>query len=258
MFIKFTRLDGSAIWINSCFVVTVEPRRGGGSIVVPIGDGLDYDVRESPEKVLEMLGQPQPQRKSEPSRPVEAKAPRTGEIQITCSPDPEAPKPEETPAAPAAEAVEPTPEQLQAVEALNMPSVVPVPPPAALPEKFEDVVSAGLSAPQPDEIDSKPVETPAEPPAKPARGKRKPKAETTEGEAKPKKATRTRKTAKKVEPPMDEAQIERLKRMAPGSVKKLQNTLASQFRIEDVEATIKFLLDAKVFKLDQDHVTWTT
>ena len=32
MFIKFTRLDGTPIWINSTFVVTVEPRRNGGRI----------------------------------------------------------------------------------------------------------------------------------------------------------------------------------------------------------------------------------
>lgn len=217
MFLKFTRLDGSPIWLNSCFIVTVEPRRGGGATVVPIGDGLDYDVRESPEKVLELLGQPQP-----------------------------------------------APVQVQAVEALNMPSVVPVPPPKALPEKFEDVVSAGLSAPQPDEIDAKPIEikvSPAPsddaPVKKGTRTRKTVKAEAAEGEAKPKKATRARKTAKKAEPPMDETQVERLKRMAPGSLKKLQNTLASQFRIADVDEAVKFLLETGFLTLDQDHVTWS-
>lgn len=59
MFIQLTRTDGSPIWLNSSFIVTIEPARGGGSIVVPIGDGLDYDVRESPDKVLAMLdGEP--------------------------------------------------------------------------------------------------------------------------------------------------------------------------------------------------------
>ena len=56
MFIKLTKLDGTPIWINAVYVVTVEPRKGGGSVVVPVGDGLDYDVRESPEKVLAILG----------------------------------------------------------------------------------------------------------------------------------------------------------------------------------------------------------
>lgn len=55
MFIQFTRTDGTPVWLNSSFIVTIEPARSGGSIVVPIGDGLDYEVRESPKEVLAML-----------------------------------------------------------------------------------------------------------------------------------------------------------------------------------------------------------
>ena len=56
MYIKLTRFDNRPVWLNAAFVVTVEPRRdGNGAVVVPIGDGLDYDVRESPEEVLRML-----------------------------------------------------------------------------------------------------------------------------------------------------------------------------------------------------------
>ena len=54
-YIKLTRLDGTPIWISMAFIVTIEPRKGCGSIVVPIGDGLDYDVKESPEDVLAQL-----------------------------------------------------------------------------------------------------------------------------------------------------------------------------------------------------------
>ena len=63
MYIKLTRFDNRPVWLNAAFVVTVEPRRdGSGSVVVPIGDGLDYDVRESPEEVLRLLeGCPAPQ-----------------------------------------------------------------------------------------------------------------------------------------------------------------------------------------------------
>ena len=63
MYIKLTRFDNRPVWLNAAFVVTVEPRRdGSGAVVVPIGDGLDYDVRESPEEVLRMLeGCPAPQ-----------------------------------------------------------------------------------------------------------------------------------------------------------------------------------------------------
>ena len=56
MFVKLTKLDSRPIWLNASFIVTVEPRRDGvGSIVVPIGDGLDYDVRESVDDVLKLL-----------------------------------------------------------------------------------------------------------------------------------------------------------------------------------------------------------
>ena len=55
MFIKLTRLNGAPIWINGAYVVTVEKGRQVGSVVVPIGDGLDYDVKETPEQILEMI-----------------------------------------------------------------------------------------------------------------------------------------------------------------------------------------------------------
>ena len=58
MFIRLTKRDGTPIWLNSNFVVTVEPVRNGGAIVVPVGDGLDYDVRESVESIISMLGDP--------------------------------------------------------------------------------------------------------------------------------------------------------------------------------------------------------
>ena len=60
MFIRLTRTDGQPIWINASFVVTVEPARSGGSVVVPIGDGLDYDVKETPETVLALLDEAPP------------------------------------------------------------------------------------------------------------------------------------------------------------------------------------------------------
>jgi uncharacterized protein YlzI (FlbEa/FlbD family) len=84
MFIQLTRTDGVPVWLNASFVVTIEPTRGGGSIVVPIGDGLDYEVREPPEKVLAMLeGAPAP--KVVPVPPPKALVPRPDDV----SPDPE-------------------------------------------------------------------------------------------------------------------------------------------------------------------------
>lgn len=88
MFIRLTRTDGRPIWINPEFIVTVEGRKDGGAIVVPAGDGLDYDVKESPDAVMRMCGgvaagaqpvaeqpaaeQPQP---AEPPQPAEQEQP---------------------------------------------------------------------------------------------------------------------------------------------------------------------------------------
>ena len=102
MYIKLTRVDSRPVWLNAAFVVTVEPRRdGNGAVVVPIGDGLDYDVRESPEEVLRMLeGCPAPQVVPVPVSDCLTKTP------ADVSPEPErkpmeTTKDEEKPAAPA-------------------------------------------------------------------------------------------------------------------------------------------------------------
>ena len=93
MYIKLTRFDNRPVWLNAAFVVTVEPRRdGNGSVVVPIGDGLDYDVRESPEEVLRMLeGCPAPQVVPVPVSDCLTKTP------ADVSPEPERKPPEERP-----------------------------------------------------------------------------------------------------------------------------------------------------------------
>ena len=75
MFIQLTRTDGSPVWLNASFVVTVEPSRSGGSIVVPIGDGLDYEVKEAPEDVLAVL-EGAPSAKVVPVPPPKTLAPR--------------------------------------------------------------------------------------------------------------------------------------------------------------------------------------
>ena len=66
MFIKLTRTDGRPIWINPEFIVTVEGRKDGGAIVVPAGDGLDYDVKESPDAVMRLCGGGEPLSAPEP------------------------------------------------------------------------------------------------------------------------------------------------------------------------------------------------
>ena len=79
MFIQLTRTDGVPVWLNAGFIVTVEPGRGGGSIVVPIGDGLDYEVKESPEAVLSML-EGVPPVKAVPVPPPKLLAPRPDDV----------------------------------------------------------------------------------------------------------------------------------------------------------------------------------
>ena len=95
-------MNGQPIWLNASFVVTVEPTRIGGAIVVPIGDGLDYEVRESPETVLALLaGTPAPT--VIPVRPPRALVPQPEDV----SPEeerPSDPEPELEPEKPTEEA----------------------------------------------------------------------------------------------------------------------------------------------------------
>lgn len=186
MFIKLTKPDGAPIWINAAFVVTVEPRKGGGAVVVPIGDGLDYDVRESPEAVLAMLGD-----------------------------------------APAA-------------------SVVPVP------------VSDALT---PTPADVSPEPEPAPPPRTDGKAKtirRQPRASKTKtpaGSAKPTANKKTSVPASKASA-LGGEEIERLRRMMPGSLKKLQNTLVTQFNVADADAAIRSLSAGGVFEIAGNRVIW--
>ena len=100
MFIKLTRMNGRPIWLNASFVVTVEPTPIGGAIVVPIGDGLDYEMRETPETVLALLaGAPTPT--VVPVRPPRALAPQPEDVspedERPAEPEPEKPVDEATP-----------------------------------------------------------------------------------------------------------------------------------------------------------------
>ena len=201
MFIKLTRLDNSPIWLNAAFVVTVEPRKGGGSVVVPVGDGLDYDVREAPEAVLALLG--------------------------------DAPAPAILPI-PTSDALTPTPEDVS-------------------PETDAQLVSEARQSAEKAEPDAaKPV--PAEAPADEAKPAKRTRKTATTATAKKPRATRKKKPALPL-PPED---VERLSRMRPKSLKKLQNTLQSQFKVEDVASAIEALAANGVFTLEQERVLWPT
>ena len=185
MFITLTRLDGSPIWINAAFVVTVEPRKGGGAVVVPIGDGLDYDVRESPEAVLAMLGD-----------------------------------------APAA-------------------AVVPVPVSDALAPAPADV--SPEPEPEPPPVEEKPVRKAT---------RQKAKASSSKPAAAAKPAARGKAQPKPPVSDLADEDLERLRRMAPGSVKKLQNTLATQFNVADAEKGMKSLAERGVLVVGGNRVVW--
>lgn len=236
-FVKLTRLDNTPIWLNAGFIVTVEPRRGGGSVVVPIGDGLDYDVREKPEVVLSMLaGSAAPEIVPVPVSDCLTKTP------ADVSPEPERPEP----------------------KTLAEVASAPEPPPAE---------SAAEPAPEAEAEGKKPARKTARKPRTTAR-KAKKSAAAEAGEAAPAEAPAAEippaetAVAPEAEPPAVMAprpveeitltpdEVERLRKMAPGSIRKLQNTLVAQFRSLDPTAETKALEAHGVIVLDGSHVTW--
>ena len=212
MYIKLTRLDNTPIWINASFVVTVEPRKAGGSVVVPIGDGLDYDVKETTEAVLAMLdGAPAPAVVPVPAPP--GLAPKT----LGVAPEAEPTSTEASVAEPVADSV-----------------AKPVAEPAAPAKKTTRARKAKTTAPAAE----------AEPTAE-ADGADKPAA----------KKPRARRT-KKPEMPLTEDEVARLRKLAPGTVRKLQNTLVAQFRTVEPEAAMAALEAHEILSLDRDHIIW--
>jgi len=197
MYIKLTRLDNTPIWINAAFVVTVEPRKLGGATVVPIGDGLDYDVRETADQVLSMLGE-----------------------------------------APAA-------------------TVVPVPVPKSMTPMPSDV----SPEPEGDPAEAAKVDEEAPKPAKRTtrtRAKKEPAKAEDDAEPKPAKRTRRIKAVEKPVADFPDEQVERLKKMAPGSMRKLLNTLVSQFKVAeaDADAIVALLHERGVVGIEQEHIIW--
>ena len=229
MFIKLTKLDGTPIWINAVYVVTVEPRKGGGSVVVPVGDGLDYDVLESPEKVLAILGDmPAPPMVPIPSSDALTKTP------ADVSPEPESNR------------------QLVAEARQDAAAQRPEPKPAA--GGIESPVGMAGTLVAPETGAATEAVTGTEPADGSAAAEEKPRKRVRKTTAA--KKPRAPRKAKKPALPIPEAQVERLRKMAPGSVKKLRNTLQTQFKVEDAEGAVAALEENGVLKLDRDHVIW--
>ena len=234
MFIKLTRLDNTPIWINASFVVTVEPRKGGGAIVVPIGDGLDYDVREMPEAVLGLLGDaPAPAVVPVPAPPglapkglgLDAKPAASADVTDTAD------AAKETTATASAAPAAPGPKKTTRSRA-----------------KAKAAVAAGSTAGSATPSDRATAATAEE-------------AETAADDKSAAKKPRSTRKAKKVEEslpvlPLSEDELARLRKLAPGSVRKLQNTLAAQFRTLDTEAAVAALEANEILSLDRERVIW--
>ena len=181
-FVRLTRLDGSPIWLNASFVVTVEPRKGGGTTVVPIGDGLDYDVRETPESVLAYLD----------GAPVPEVVPVPTSDALTLTPDDVSPEDSQDDGerdVGVKTACKPEARSCAEAEAPVAPAFVP-----------------GPGAPAPGEL--------------------------LEGE------------------------VARVRKMAPRTVKKLQNTIKTQFRAANAEAAISALVSRGIIVVDGTRVYW--
>ena len=221
MFIKLTRLNGAPIWINGAYVVTVEKGRQVGSVVVPIGDGLDYDVKETPEQILEMIDGKVPAVVPVPLSDALTLG-ETGAAVLEAAKDVEAAK------------VEPV--KSAAVEA----KVEKVEPVKSAAEAAEESAAVAVEA-------VKAVETAKTVRKRSTVAKRAVKSST--------KAKTTR--AKKPVLDLDEKQIERLIKQKPGTKKRLINTLESQFKTASSEATVAALIAHGVVKMDENEkIDW--
>ena len=221
MFIKLTRFDNRPVWLNASFIVTVEPRRdGNGAVVVPIGDGLDYDVRETPAEVLRLLeGAPEPKVVPVPVSDCLTKTP------ADVSPEPEKKDP-------------------------------PPPPP---PAPVAPAVPAEESVPQVEESGKKPRKRTTRKTAKPAAEKpaaeKKPRA-TKKADEPPAEASKPAVPAAPARLELSDDQVARLRKMAPKSLAKIKNTLATQFHVGDVGGTVAALAEKGLYKIDGNHIEW--
>ncbi len=185
MFIKLMRKAGEPIWIKAESIITVEPARTGGTVVVPMGDGLDYEVVEEPETVLALIaGEP-------PPKPKKA----TRATKKTKAKEEETAAPEDAPAEP---------------------------------KKAKRTVRKTKAEPEVAPADAAPTE--AEP------------VEETEP----------------VAPVFFPAEhLVRVRKMAPGSVRKLTNTLVKQFNVEDPDTIVKHLEATGVITVvEHGRVNW--
>ena len=150
MFIKLTKTDGTAVWLNPDFIVRIEAWKKG-SAVAAAGDG-DFEVMEDPRAILEMTGgvaggtpattvEAEPhKRKTRTRRKAEAEQP----AEVAEAPKAEA-APEPTPEPVSESTPEPVSESTPAPAPESTPAPEPVPEPAPAP-------SGNLFPEPPDEV----------------------------------------------------------------------------------------------------------
>ena len=215
MYIKLTKMDGSPIWLNAAFVVTIEPhRKSGGSLVVPVGDGLDYEVKEPPESVLAMLD----------GAPVPAVLPIPTSDALTVTPEDLSPD-------------DNTSDEDSSLDIFK-------------------TAGAGAKFPKPEK----------KPTAKRNRAKTAKTEDVLKDENTPdsdtlpaakKKSPAKSRSKKKVALKLTDTELERLRKLAPKTLKKLTNTVSSQFKVEDVNQTVDALTSNGIIALDGERVIWT-
>ena len=221
MFVKLTKMDGSPLWVNANYVVTVEPSRTGGAVVVPLGDGLDYDVRETPEEVMQMVsGEVSAPKRTK--RATSKKAKDEGDAESDAKPGAEAEPSQQGRGGPAASADEGSSASRAKPAAAKKSAAVRKAKPEVKqkPETQPEPDAKVESAPQPEPMSVFPEEIPS-------------------GDFS-----------------MSDSEIERLRKFAPKSIRKLYNTLVSQFGVTDPKAVSMYLVDKRVISIDKTHVNW--
>ena len=248
MFIKLTRIDGQDVWFNSQYVVTVEPRKGSGALVVPLGDGIDYEVRESPEMIVAMLGGdlvPDKTKRLPPATSVAAKPPSAAPADKVAKPSAVVSEAEpELPDFRINSSATPVPFELRNVPEAAEADVVTPPAKKTVRRKHTTAKTAADESPSAAKKKETSAEAPSEAPSEAA-----PK----------KKAVRKATTRKPKLPPMPltDEQLVRLQKMAPGNAKRLANTLKAQFAVEEAEPVIAALQAHGVITInEQGRISW--
>ena len=262
MFVRLTKKDGAPIWFNASYIVTVEPMRSGGATVVPIGDGLDYEVRERADDIITLVEKaqgivsaPAPVTPSAPAVVEKAKPEKAVEKPADGDGAKDEPPKFEDPNAGAP--------QVSEAEAANAVAVVTAIKKGTLrraPAKKTTRKTAKSAAKS--EAKAKADEPPAEA-SEPAADADKQAAEPEPAPAPEAAAfdvfaaTEVRRTVDKVPVDLSTDQIDRLRAMAPKTVKKLLNSINAQFPVADPNSTIQALKDHGIITVDdKGHVKW--